>query len=201
MGAVVDVLRRQLLERTAAQPQVLNRPWQVARRRGERQQLSDDLELLAGLTIDVDGPRLDLTNDLAVRFGPQAIELTLTHEGGNIPADWVGSGRRSGQYSAQCVSWCSMATCCAGPAATSTTRVWPRRCGSSGTRFICSARTIRRPNCRSWMPWAAGRTDGCAWRPFASRCAAPSTCPTSAVCCPSTWRTPTRTSTQSRSSS
>src|SRR5215831_5944070 len=142
MGAVVDVLGRQLLERAAAQPQVLHCPGQVAGRGGKRKQLADHLELLAGVAIHVDRARLDFTNDLAVRFGPQAIQLTLAHEGGNIPADRVGSGRSGGQYSAQCESSCSMATCCAGPAATSTTRVWPSRCANLATRFTCSARTV-----------------------------------------------------------
>ena len=49
--------------------------------RGERQQLADDLELLAGIAIDVDGPRLDLANHLAVGAGTQAVSLSLTHEG------------------------------------------------------------------------------------------------------------------------
>jgi hypothetical protein len=71
--AVRDVLRCELLERTSTQPQVLDRPREVAGARGEREHFPDHLELLTALTIDIDGPRLDLANDLAVAPGAQAI--------------------------------------------------------------------------------------------------------------------------------
>jgi hypothetical protein len=64
--AVVQVLRDQLLERAAAQAQVLHRPREVAGGRRERQQLAHHLELLATVPVHVDGSRLDLSNQFAV---------------------------------------------------------------------------------------------------------------------------------------
>ena len=52
--AVVDVLGRELAQGAAAQAEVLDGPRQVAGRRRQRQDLADDLELLAGLAVDVD---------------------------------------------------------------------------------------------------------------------------------------------------
>jgi hypothetical protein len=71
--AVRHVLGRQLRERAAAQPQVLDRPRQPAVAGSEREDLPDHGELLTGLTVDVDSSRLDLTDDLAVGPGAQAI--------------------------------------------------------------------------------------------------------------------------------
>src|SRR5436305_7568722 len=90
--AVVDVLRGELLERAAAQPEVLDRPGEVARGWGERQDLAHDLELLAGLPVDVDRPGLDLEDELAVRSRPQPVSLLLTHGGRNISAAAVSAG-------------------------------------------------------------------------------------------------------------
>src|SRR5215216_7275961 len=81
---VVDVLGRELLQRATAQAQVLDGPGQPAGVRGERQHLSDDLELLAGLAVHVDAAGLDLADDLAVVAGPQAVSLTVAHAAGTI---------------------------------------------------------------------------------------------------------------------
>src|SRR5204863_9838144 len=89
--AVVHVPGRELLERAAAEPQVLDRPRQVAVRRRQRQHLAHHVELLAGLAVDVDGPRLDLADQLAVRTGPQAVPLALAHRRGNISSPACGS--------------------------------------------------------------------------------------------------------------
>lgn len=67
--AVRNILRCQLLERAAAQPEVFYRPRQIALRRGERQQLADNAELFTGFAVDVDRPGLDLTDDFAVAPG------------------------------------------------------------------------------------------------------------------------------------
>src|SRR4051812_21701789 len=72
-GAVRHVLGSQLLERASAQAEIVNRPGQVAGARGQRQDLADHGELLAGLPVDVDGSGLDLADDLAVVAGAQAI--------------------------------------------------------------------------------------------------------------------------------
>src|SRR5205823_4551464 len=71
--AVVQVLLQELLERAAAEPQVLDRPRQVARAGGERKDLAHDLERLAALPVDVDLARLHLADDLAIGAGTQAI--------------------------------------------------------------------------------------------------------------------------------
>src|SRR5206468_4020161 len=83
MRTVGHVLWSELLQRTPAQAQVLDGPRQAARVRRERQDLADDLELVPGLTVDIDGSRLDLADQLAVGAGAQAVELVLGHEGGS----------------------------------------------------------------------------------------------------------------------
>src|SRR4051794_11260614 len=64
--AVVEVLLRQLLAERA-EAEVLDRPRQIGRRRLERQDLADHLELLTGLAIAVDPVGLALDDDLAPR--------------------------------------------------------------------------------------------------------------------------------------
>jgi hypothetical protein len=71
--AVRHVLGSKLLQRAAAQPQVFHRPGKTALARSERQDLPDHGELLTGLTVDVDGSRLDFADDLAVGPGAQAV--------------------------------------------------------------------------------------------------------------------------------
>ena len=83
VGAVVQVVLHELLERAAAQAEVLDRVREVARRGGEREHRSHHLELLAGLVVHVGDARLDLANDLAIRPGAQAILLTAGHRRGN----------------------------------------------------------------------------------------------------------------------
>jgi hypothetical protein len=64
--AVVEVLRGQLLERTAAQSQVLDGPGQIAGGRREGQQLAHHLERFPAVPVHVDDSRLNLANHLAV---------------------------------------------------------------------------------------------------------------------------------------
>ena len=82
MRAVVQILLYELLERTPAQPEILDRVGQIARRRRERQNGADDLQLFAAFTVDVAHAGLRFAEDLAVRPGSQAILLTLRHRRG-----------------------------------------------------------------------------------------------------------------------
>src|SRR5690349_9176205 len=85
--AVVEVLLGELVA-PVADPQVLDRPGQLRRRRSEGEDPAEDLQLLAGVTVAVDLPRLGLDDDLAARRGrTQTVSL--------------GDGHRPGDYSAR----------------------------------------------------------------------------------------------------
>jgi hypothetical protein len=79
VGAVVQVLRRKLVA-PVAKPQVLDGPRQFRRGGREREQLAHDLELLSGLTVEIDAVRLGFDNDLAAGGGrPHAVLLARPH--------------------------------------------------------------------------------------------------------------------------
>src|SRR4051794_23476760 len=81
--AVVEVLLGELVA-PVADPQVLDGPRQLRRRRSEREDLPEDLELLAGVAVAVDLPRLGLDDDLAPRRGrAQAVSLGDGHRPGD----------------------------------------------------------------------------------------------------------------------
>jgi hypothetical protein len=79
VGAVVQVLLHELLERASAEAEVLDRVREVARGRRERQDGPHNPELLAGLTVEIAHPGLDLANDLAVGAGAQSVLLAGWH--------------------------------------------------------------------------------------------------------------------------
>jgi hypothetical protein len=66
MRADVQVLLRELIA-VVAEAQILNGPRQLRRSRGQREQLGNDLEPLAGLSIDVLLVRVGLDDDLSSR--------------------------------------------------------------------------------------------------------------------------------------
>lgn len=66
VGAVVQVLRDQLLQRAPAHSEVLDRPGKVAGGGGKREQLPHEVELLAAVAVDVHASGLDLAHHLPV---------------------------------------------------------------------------------------------------------------------------------------
>jgi hypothetical protein len=77
--AVVEVLLTELVA-PVAEAKVLDRPRQLRWGRRERQELSDDLEGLAGLSIDVLQSRLGLDHDLPPSgWRPHPVLLTRPH--------------------------------------------------------------------------------------------------------------------------
>src|ERR1700733_3375493 len=79
MRAVVQILLTELVA-PVAEAEVLNRPGELGRGRGERKELPDDIEFLAGLTIDVVTPGLGLDHDLAPGgWRPHPVALTDPH--------------------------------------------------------------------------------------------------------------------------
>jgi hypothetical protein len=77
--AVEQILLRQLVA-VAAETKILDRPGQLGRGRGERQQLGHNLELLPGVLVEVDLVRLRLDHDLAsVGRSAQAVSLKDSH--------------------------------------------------------------------------------------------------------------------------
>ena len=83
-----------------AEAEVLDRPRQLRVRGRERQHLADDLELLAGVAVEVDLLGLGLDDDLAARRGvAQAVALSGAHgghstEGGGRPSRLAPGARR-----------------------------------------------------------------------------------------------------------
>jgi hypothetical protein len=79
MRAVVEVLLAMLVA-PVAKAKVLNRPRQVGWGRCQGQQLADDLQRLAGLSIDVGPSDLRVNHDLATRgWRPHPVLLTQPH--------------------------------------------------------------------------------------------------------------------------
>jgi hypothetical protein len=78
-GAVIEILLGELVT-PVAEAQVVDRPGELRRRGGQRQQLTDDLELLAGLAVAVGASGLRLHDHLASgRRRPHAVLLPQSH--------------------------------------------------------------------------------------------------------------------------
>jgi hypothetical protein len=78
-GAVIEVLLGELVT-PVAEAQVVDRPGELGRGGGEREQLGDGLELLAGLAVAVDAPGLGLDDHLAAGRGcAHAVSLPQSH--------------------------------------------------------------------------------------------------------------------------
>ncbi len=91
-GTVVEVLLRELVA-PVAEAQVLHGPGQTRGRRGERQDLADDLQLVAAFAVAIDLAGLGLEHDLAPAGGvSQAVALTGAHA-----QDSIGASDRSAE--------------------------------------------------------------------------------------------------------
>src|SRR5437763_16641429 len=79
MRTVVQVLLRELIA-PVAETKVLDRPRKLGSSGGKRQELRDNLELLASLPVDIGPTRLGLDYDLATRGRcPHAVLLADSH--------------------------------------------------------------------------------------------------------------------------
>jgi hypothetical protein len=79
VGTIVEILLAELVA-PIAEAQVLDRPGQLRRGRGERKELGDHLERLAGVPVDVHPPGLGLDDDFTPGgWRPHPVPLTRPH--------------------------------------------------------------------------------------------------------------------------